>query len=770
MQNNKKTSVILHGHFYQPPRENPRTGIIPVQPSAYPFLDWNEKIYDCCYEANLKSRYLDENGRVLSISNNYEYISFNFGPTLLHWLDNNHPELIEGLREADKHSIERLGHGNAMAQAFNHTILPLDNPENAKLQIEWGIEDFIYHFKREPEGMWLPECGVNDSVVEMLSESGIKFIVLSPWQANSVEKDDGKIYSLGSSPCPYSEPYILTGSNGSTITAFFYEPNLASSISFGHALRNADTLYSTLLSIKSTNTPLIHTATDGEIYGHHEPFGDMALAALIRKINERDDFVLTNYASYMMANKATKRAFLKKGEDNKGTSWSCSHGVSRWYKDCGCHTGGEVGWNQKWRTGLRNALNNLGNKIDSIFAEEINSIFSGKEDPYTLLMAAGNVFSGKTRMKEFLTPYVVKYNLDRSVEIKIAHLLTGMKYKHFSFTSCGFFFSDISGLEPRQDIRYALYAISLFQQYSSEELMIPFLSDLKSAKSNIREYSDGALIAQNEIDGLRGEVEACIYFYLNMELAAKEDWKTTYGYFKLKELNKNDSDVEIFLFDSSTDEDFFFKVISNNAIDQGINLLVNKINSKGIKNEVYHITNSSIPARIINESYSWIDRTMVSIDDDTLRKKIRALKLYAILLNHDGSEMDSRLIENLGEALSSARALLYSSGKLDYIARLDNIKDLCYFILEFGRDSEKRVVDDLINQCLEKIAYLVSVNGLTENNSELIIKSLGAIREIGKEPNLKSLQNVLYDYYIHKKETSLDENEKINLFKSLNFH
>ena len=763
---NNKTSLIIHGHFYQPPRENPRTGIIAIQPSAYPSLDWNESIYSSCYEANLHSRYLDSEGRILSISNNYKYISFNFGPTLLHWLDNYHPSLCEGLREADRDSIKRLGHGNAMAQSFNHTILPLDKVENAKYQIQWGIEDFNYHYKRDPEGMWLPECGVNEDVIQLLSECGIKFIVLSPWQIDSVENDEGVMTKLSSSPAPFNEPFILTGKNGGEITAFFYEPSLASDISFGHALRNADSLYSRILDIKNnTNSPLIHTATDGEIYGHHEPFGDMALAALIKKVNEREDFVFSNYGYYMTQHPARKHALLKRGEDNKGTSWSCSHGVSRWYKDCGCHTGGEKGWNQKWREGLRNGLNNLGDKIDKIFDKEVSTIFSGKLNSSDILSEVGRVFSGEVTMKDFLK----KYNLNRSNELKLAHLITGIKFKNFSFTSCGFFFSDISGLEPRQDIKYALYAISLFQQYSSEDLMTPFLSDLKKAKSNIREYGDGALIAQNETEGLKGEVEASVYFFLNKELASKDDRVKTYGYFHLNHISQLDGEFEIKISDSSTDEEFSFKIVNSNVIDQGINLLVTKINAVGTKDEVYHITNSSIPLRTISQAYFWIDKTIITLNEETLTKKLKSLKLYAMLLNNS-DEMDSRLIENLGEALNCARALLYSNGKIDYIARMDNIKELCYFILKFGRDSEKKLVYSLINQCLDKIALLIVSTGLSEKTSLLIVKSISAIREIGYEPDLKSLQNAVYDYYIGKEKTTLSPQEGKETFRQLNFH
>ena len=767
-----KTSLILHGHFYQPPRENPKTGIIPLQPSAAPWLDWNERIYSSCYCANLSSRYLDHNGRIISLTNNYAYISFNFGATLLSWLDTHHPEVVDGLREADRMSIERLGHGNAMAQGFNHTILPLDKKENAELQIAWGVEDFIHHYKRDPEGMWLPECGVNETVIDLLVENGIKFIVLSPWQCQFIENEQGNLVDLESSPAPYREPYILTGKKGKEITAFFYEPGLASGISFGHYLRDADALYSTLLDIKNRdNTPLLHTATDGEIYGHHEPYGDMALAALIRKVNERNDFIFDNYASYMDRNPATKHAVLRRGEDNRGTSWSCSHGVSRWYKDCGCHTGGEPGWNQKWRTGLRDALNNLGDKIDSIFNNEVDRIFSGNLDSHELLKKAGTVFCGKVEMKKFVEELQVNYGFSDQDKTQLSHLLTGMKYKHFSFTSCGWFFNEISGIEPRQDIKYAIHAITLFQQFTREELMIPFLNDLKKAKSNIREMGDGMLIAQEEIKGLDGDVEAAVYFYMNTSMATPENWKRRYGIFYLKNISTEDGkEVQTTVSDTSTDEEFSFRILPALTIDKGINLYVTKIKESGLKPEIYHITNDDIPQRVLDEAYRWVDDAMVSIDEKTLIDQINSLKVYAMLLSHSKvGEMDARLVENLGVAMRWIRSLLKSKKNFQQEKTMDMIKDLMFFIQAYGRENEMVMLDDLVVQSMDTLSKIVSEDGLTEKTALSIISVLSTLREVGKEPDLRNLQNLVFEFYSGKKEKKCPEDLALKVFSLLNF-
>ena len=767
-----KTSLILHGHFYQPPRENPKTGIIPKQPSASPWIDWNEKIYNSCYAANLSSRYLDYSGRIISLTNNYSYLSFNFGPTLLSWLDNNHPEVVDGLREADRSSIERLGHGNAIPQGFNHTILPLDKEENARLQIAWGIEDFQYHFQRDPEGMWLPECAINETVIDLLSESGIKFVILSPWQCQMIEGDDGVMHNLGANPAPYNQPYILTGKRGGTITAFFYEPGLASGISFGHYLRNADTLYSTLLDIKERDkSPLIHTATDGEIYGHHEPYGDMALAALIRKVNEREDFVFDNYGSYMEKNPAVKHAVLRDGEEGKGTSWSCSHGVSRWYKDCGCHTGGEDGWNQKWRTGLRNALNNLGDKIDLIFAREIDNIFKGKITAKEILLKAGTVFCGKIAMKKFIATLSEEYDISPLDREKLSHLLTGMKYKHFSFTSCGWFFSELSGIEPRQDIKYAIHAITLFQQFTEEELMIPFLNDLKKSKSNIREAGDGMLIAQEEIQGLDGEVEAAVYFYMNISMATDENWKTRYGKFYLKDISTEDGkEVRTTVADTSTDEEYTFRILPALTIDKGINLYVTKITQSGRKPEIYHITNSDIPLRVLDEAYRWVDEAMVSIDTKTLIEQINSLKVYAMLLSQSKvGEMDARLVENLGVSMRCIRSLLKSKCDMQFEKRMDLIKDLMFSIQAYGRENEQLMLDDLVEQSVDLVLRTLKKNGFNESFALTLTKVIGTLREVGKEPDLRQLQNEVYPYYLGKKKTKCSIQSATEVYELLNY-
>ncbi len=767
-----RTSLILHGHFYQPPRENPFTGIVPKQASASPYLDWNERIWHDCYSANAHSRYLSPDGRIISITNNFSYISYNFGPTLLSWMEEKHPETIEMLIEADKESIRRLGHGNAMAQSFNHTILPLDEVKDARLQIEWGAMDFERRFGRKAEGMWLPECGINKDVIQLLSDEGIKFVILSPWQCRAVEEKGGRMTALQGKAAPYWQPYILTGSRGGEIAAFFYQPGLAESISFGHLLRSADNLYQMLKGIKDTEgKKLIHTATDGEIYGHHEPYGDMALAALIRKVEERDDFVFDNYASFLERNPAVLHAELHLGEEGKGTSWSCSHGVSRWYKDCGCTTGSEQGWNQEWRTPLRNGLNNLGRQLNLIFQDEIRKIFGEKVDPYEILRKAGHEFCGDVPMRSFIEDLHKEYHFASTYDVEIAHLLSGMKNKHFSFTSCGFFFAEISGIEPRQDIKYALYAIRMFQPYFQGDLLYPFLSDLRKAKSNIKTQGDGMNIAQEEMKGLPGEAEAVLYFYTNRLLATKEDYSDVYGRFILAHMAVDESDnFSADIIDTVNLELFRFKVLSSSSIDYGINLYLAGTDSSGNPISNTRVTNQDIPDRMLIDIYGWIDRSMNRMTFTELSSLAKDMRHFSMLVkNSKYVPLDTMVMENLGLTLKIIKSLFTVYVDVTPQERKEILGNMIDFVRKCGRDTDIQSINSILATHAAYLSSEVKKEGLTAENAKSIIELLTLARSHGFEPDLAELQNAVYPYYEGKAKETAGEKAARDCYLSLNF-
>ncbi len=773
MENTQKTSLILHGHFYQPPREDPFTGIVEKQASAAPYMDWNERIYHDCYEANAHSRYLSPSSRIVSLTNNYSYISFNFGHTLLSWLQQYHPQVHEMIVQADKDSIKRLGHGNAMAQGFNHTILPLDKPEDARLQIEWGVQDFIWRYGRDPEGMWLPEAGINGTVIDLLAEAGIKFVVLSPWQCHSVENPVSHVIeALDGKPAPYWQSYILTGDKGREISAFFYHPGLAEGISFGHALRDADKLYQSLVDIRnSDHKPLIHTATDGEIYGHHEPFGDMALAALIRKVGERGDFELTNYATVLAQHPSQLHAVLHKGEEGKGTSWSCSHGVSRWYKDCGCHTGGEEGWNQAWRTPLRAALRNLGGKLDEIFAREVAKIFQNRLDAQTLLLEAGETLSGKIPMEAFIKTLHDKHPFPADYDVQVSMMLSGIMNKHFSLTSCGFFFSDLSGIEPRQNIKYAIYSIQMFQPYTNEDLMRSFLSDLRLAKSNLKSQGDGMSIAQEEMKGMSGETEAALFFYLNKLLALPSDWIEDYGRFSLEhDYFDGDENYVERIRDRVSMKTYSFTVLSS-PIESGMNLYVLEGSDASSATGRYRLTNEDIPQRMMEEAYLWIDRAISDLPLSEIRDMTNCLKHYAMLSKSSQYlPMKTQMMENLGLTMKILKGLFNRfMDELDNDELYENMTVLLDFINKCGRASEKEAVSSIFSSATASLAAKIQAKGLSEAYATQVINIVSLCRKQGFEPELRELQNVIYLYYSGARDAGLDAALSRRVYDVLNF-
>ena len=771
----KTTDLILHGHFYQPPRENPRTGIIGKQLSASPYVDWNERIYSDCYNANVHSRYLSGVRRILSMTNNYEYISFNFGPTLLSWLERKHPDTYSLIIEADKKSVKRLGHGNAMAQSFNHTILPLCTEAEARAQIVWGMKDFSLRFGREAEGMWLPETGISPMVVDLLSEYGLKFVILSPWQCKSVEDEMGEMVELNGKSAPYGKPFILTGAKGATISAFFYHPSLAEGISFGHLLRDADNLYARLLTIKrEEKQELIQTATDGEIYGHHEPYGDMALAALIKKVHERTDFHLTNYATFLEKNPAKLHAVLHDGEEGKGTSWSCMHGVSRWYKDCGCHTGGDEAWNQKWRTPLREAFDNLGKKIDACMEREVKRIFAGKLEAQHLVEMFGPVISNIVTMDDFLNGINEQFPFDQKERTNIASLLLGMQYRHFAYTSCGWFFNDVAGLEPRQNIVYALMAVDLYKRFcKKEDLLETLLADLKLAKSNRKQDGDGEDLALEALDILPGEVEATLYFVLNRRIALKEDQRDRYGFFKLETYDFKDEKTQIL----EISNQFSLVRYQCTVLDPapGKSELTYTLSLRDMRNgeiQSHFIDSEDIPPRMRDELFKQIDNGICRLESSEIKRIAREIHHYAALAKATPYlPMGSLYQENIGSCLRAMKSL-FSYGTLPL---WDEFKEsfivLIGFYVKYTRPTDRDIIKRLFDAEMAYLAEKIQSYGLYDKNIRFILEFLQIVREHSFQPDLTQIQNAVYPFLNGEKKAHKDTDIGLinTLGKSLNF-
>lgn len=764
-----KSSLILHGHFYQPPREMPDTGIIPLQSSAFPDNDWNERICNQCYAANARSRVLSYDGRIERIRNTYEYLSFNVGPTLLHWIRDNDRETYERIIAADKASVTRLGHGNAIAQGFNHTILPLDAPEDARRQILWGLEDFEYHFGRRAESIWLPEAAVNLQVIDDLIDEKIGFIILSPWQAGSVQDDTGSWIDLGASHAPSNRPYLLDGTHGQ-ITVFYYNPNLAQGISFGHYLQDADRLYERLIELKKQGEePLLHAATDGEIYGHHEPFGDMCLAALVDKIDSSDQFELTNYASFLKSNRPTLKTKLKRGEQAKGTSWSCFHGVSRWYKDCGCSTGAQEGWNQRWRTPLRRAFRALSDATRELVESNLRELCRHYE-PSVVQDQYISVLSGKESPEAFCSRILGTRATARQ-RTGVLTLLEAEKFRMFSFTSCGWFFNDISGLEPIQNIRYAIQAARLYMHFCDRDLIGLLARGLEQAKSNIEKQGNGKEILVSIHPTLSRSIEAAAYFVLNRLMACRESWTDTYGIFQLKRITDEDrQEFDLLIEDTPLCNTQRLHVSYLNDPDQGIILHIYHTDSPHGASRGYPVQIADLPERVVSELYQWIDLSLSKVADNDLARITRDISNYSAIVRQGGGEAtDAFYIMNMGTCLRTLHSLM----RLGRICCEPQAKLLASELLELirakGDEKLKMTTENSLSAYIQEHARNLS-SSWEDSRCSAILELLTLFRSRGFEPKVTVLQNLLYDHLIE----SLDQRQSLSeplleLARGINF-
>ncbi len=484
--------VCVHGHFYQPPRENPSLEAIELQDSAYPYHDWNERITSECYAPNGVSRILDGEQRIVQLVNNYSQISFNFGPTLLSWLESKAPKVYEALREADKTSLERFsGHGSAIAQAYNHMILPLANCRDRVTQVKWGLRDFEHRFGRSPEGMWLPETGVDIHTLETLASNGIKYTILAPRQAKRIRKRGSRSWQdvTGDRVDP-SRAYLVRLPSRKTINVFFYDGPISQGVAFERLLDNGQRFADRLMSGFSDARQwpqLVHIATDGESYGHHHRFGEMALSYALHHIETNKLAELTNYGQFL--GKQPPDHFAEIVENS---SWSCVHGIDRWRSNCGCNSGGHAGWTQEWRSPLRAALDWLRDCLAPLYEQKAAGLL---KDPWKARDEYARVIldRSKENVDRFLGEHGT-HPLEPAEQIAALKLLEMQRHAMLMYTSCGWFFDELSGLETVQVIQYAGRAIRLAQDFVQEDIETQFLERLAAAKSNLPEYGDGKQI------------------------------------------------------------------------------------------------------------------------------------------------------------------------------------------------------------------------------------------------------------------------------------
>jgi alpha-amylase/alpha-mannosidase (GH57 family) len=484
--------LCVHGHFYQPPRENPSLEAIEVQDSAYPYHDWNERVCSECYAPNALSRILDDQDRVIELVNNYAHMSFNFGPTLLSWMEEKAPKVYESIQQADKLSQAHFsGHGSAIAQAYNHIILPLANRRDKNTQVKWGIRDFEKRFQRKPEGMWLPETAVNIETLEVLAEHGIRFTILAPRQASRVRRKNGRKWvDVGGDRIDPSRAYTVQLPSRRTISVFFYDGPISRAVAFEGLLNDGQRFADRLLSGFSearTWPQLVHIATDGESYGHHHHYGEMALTYALHHIETNKLAELTNYGEFL--EKFPPDHFVEIIPD---TSWSCVHGIERWRSNCGCNSGGHGGWNQEWRTPLRSALDWLRDNLATIFeargTELLKDPWKARDDYIRVILDRSD-----ESLKAFFGTHA-SHSLDGAEQVRALRLLEMQRQALLMYTSCGWFFDELSGLETVQVIHYAARALGLAPECNRRELEPGLIERLRIAKSNLAEHGDGALI------------------------------------------------------------------------------------------------------------------------------------------------------------------------------------------------------------------------------------------------------------------------------------
>lgn len=521
----KNKYVCIHGHFYQPPRENPWLNQVEMQDSAYPYHDWNHRITAECYARNSASRVLSHDGRIIQIVNNYARMSFNFGPTLLEWMEKNSPDVYEAILQADKESMKRFsGHGSAIAQVYNHMIMPLANERDKQTQVKWGIRDFEKRFGRFPEGMWLGETAVDTPTLETLADNGILFTILSPYQAKrfkSLKEPDEVVEepvmkksqteaenliepgeetqvmvkkkktawrdAVGAKIDPRNA-YLCRLPSGKSITLFFYDGPISQGIAFERLLDNGEKFAQRLLEQvdeEDEDPKVIHIATDGETYGHHHHFGEMGLSYCLHQIENDPRADLTIYGEYLERYPPEFEV-----EIIENTSWSCYHGVERWRSNCGCNTGGRPGWNQEWRKPLREAFDWLRDELGPLYE---NAIQKYTKDPWT---ARNNYIEVILDRSDSNVDRFFAGNFDRSLsddeQVTILKLLEMQYHAMLMYTSCGWFFDEVTGMESMQDIMYASRAIQLAREITASDPEEGFLRILRQAKSNIPEIGDAA--------------------------------------------------------------------------------------------------------------------------------------------------------------------------------------------------------------------------------------------------------------------------------------
>ncbi|MEI7482273.1 MAG: DUF3536 domain-containing protein [Elusimicrobiota bacterium] len=503
-----KKYLTIHAHFYQPPRENPWTGDIPPQNSAFPYNDWNERIARECYIPNAYARINDSMGRAVELVNNYEYLNFDFGPTLLTWMEKRYPAYYAKIVQTGAKTRTKTGHSNAIAQAYNHSILPLASFNDRLTQVLWGLADFERRFGFKAEAMWLPETAADEGTLRLLIDQGLRYAILSPYQAEKIRPLDSETWTdIEAGQFENRRPYAWfdrtpTGEKikNRSLTLFFYDGPLSKAVAFEGALKNSESFASRLaenFKHGAEHDQLLSIAIDGETFGHHHKFADLTLAHAFRHEIHKHGIEVTNFSSYLDSHPATHEAEIKKGPDGDGTAWSCAHGIRRWKGGCDC--GQEGAGQTNWRMPLRAALNWLRDAADEVYAAQaqdlLKDIWRARNDYVTLFS-----LPSRTGAEAFIAAHALK-TLSHEDKIRALKLLELQKDINFMFTSCGWFFSDISRIEAVQNLKYAAKAAMTLDELGFKNIEKGFAAILELAPSNYANCENGRKVYETQARG-----------------------------------------------------------------------------------------------------------------------------------------------------------------------------------------------------------------------------------------------------------------------------
>ncbi|MDE2945028.1 MAG: DUF3536 domain-containing protein [Gemmatimonadota bacterium] len=466
-----RVTVVLHGHFYQPPREDPWTGRIRGEPGAAPFENWNERIAAECYEP-------------LARAGAFDWLSFDLGPTLARWLEGERPDIHESFVRGDRASRERLGHGNAVAQPYHHIILPLASRREKETEVRWGLRDFERRFGRCAEGMWLPETAVDMETLDVLAAQGVVFTVLAPHQVAEV-------------PAGCVGRVRLAG--GREIAVFIYDGGLSHGVAFGALLDGSDAWFEALRSAAGREIPFVALATDGETFGHHHRGADRTLMRVISRAGKSGEVNIGNFAAALDAAGEVSPVTLQ-----EPTSWSCAHGVERWRGECGCRMAPHLDLQQRWRGPLRKALQSLAAGLDEAYVE----LAPGRlPDPDRAMEALGEVLGAPPGLEDFAARAAGAGTGGGECRDEALALLEVARDRAAMFTSCAWFFDDVAGLEAKQVLGYAAHALDRLRRLAPERaqaLEAALVADLAKAPANDADVGNAAVVYAREFESDTG--------------------------------------------------------------------------------------------------------------------------------------------------------------------------------------------------------------------------------------------------------------------------